>query len=169
MTLSFFNRSLLIIFLPGSIIACNNNKAEPQDASPSASQELVFDKLVGLWQNPDGKSFERWTKTGDDKYNSVVFSVKGNDTSWNEQASVYKQGDQWVFENLVTGQNQGKPVQFASTLLTENTVEFSNPAHDFPTDIHYEVPDENTVKAFIVGPNQKGGKDTIRFNYTRAK
>jgi len=53
--------------------------------------------------------------------------------------------------------------------LNETIVQFSNPAHDFPTDINYTVADANTLRAFIVGPNNKGGKDTIPFNYIRVK
>ena len=67
------------------------------------------------------------------------------------------------------GQNDGKAIKFTSIILNEKTVQFSNPQHDFPTDINYTVADANTVNAFIIGPNNKGGKDTIPFNYTRLK
>ncbi len=117
----------------------------------------------------DGKSFERWTKKDDGTYQSVAFSVKGNDTSWNEVANIYPENDQWVFENTVKGQNDGKAVKFISSLLDENMVQFSNPAHDFPTDVNYTVFGADAVNAFIVGTNNKGGKDTIPFSYTRIK
>jgi hypothetical protein len=77
--------------------------------------------------------------------------------------------DKWVFENTVKGENDGKSVKFVSTKLTENSIQFSNPEHDFPNDVNYTVADENTVRAFIVGKNNKGGLDTIPFNYTRVK
>ena len=67
------------------------------------------------------------------------------------------------------GQNEGKAVKFTSTFLNETSVQFSNPAYDFPTDINDTVTDANTIRAFIVGPNNKGGKDTIPFNYIRVK
>jgi len=82
---------------------------------------------------------------------------------------IYQENDHWTFENTVKGQNNGNAVKFIATLFNETTVQFSNPQHDFPTDINYTVPDPDTVNAFIVGPNAKGGKDTIRFNYTRVK
>ena len=128
---------------------------------------MVFDKLVGTWHSEDGKSFESWIKINDSLFESAVYSLKDKDTSWNETAKIYPENDHWVFENLVKGQNDGKAVRFTSTLLNESTVHFSNPAHDFPTDIHYDVPDNNNIKAYIVGPNQKGGKDTIPYNYKR--
>lgn len=162
-------RSVIIIFSTGSILACNNseNSTVKNETSPLPAKELVFDKLTGTWKMDDGKGFERWTKKANGTYQSVAFSIKGNDTSWNEQASIYPENDQWVFENTVKGQNDGKAVKFISSLLDENRVQFSNPAHDFPTDINYTIIGTDAVRAFIVGPNNKGGKDTILFNYIR--
>ncbi|MEI9909080.1 MAG: hypothetical protein WDO71_05080 [Bacteroidota bacterium] len=166
---------LFTFFMILNMIACtnqSNNKKETTAATetiPSPAMELVFDKLRGTWQSEDGKSFERWAKNDDGTFRSVAFSIKGSDTSWNEQALIYPGKNNWVFENTVKGQNEGKAVKFISTLLTATSVQFSNPAHDFPTDINYTVPGANTLNAFIIGPNAKGGKDTIPFNYTRVK
>jgi hypothetical protein len=170
------------IFLIANIAlftACNNdtdkttgmeaNKTDTTSKQSTTPATLVFDKLVGLWQSENGKNFERWTKNDDGTFAAAAFSVKGKDTSWNEQARIYKEGDNWVFENTVKGQNDGRAVKFTSSSISDNSVQFSNPAHDFPTDINYTVPDGNTVNAFIIGPNQKGGKDTIPFNYKRAQ
>ena len=161
------------IFLFASLISsCNNskNQTEKTEAAPALSaKQLVFDKLTGTWQSEDGKSFERWAKNDNGTYRSAAFSVKGTDTSWNEQATIYQENNNWVFENTVKGQNEGKAIKFTASLLSDRSVQFSNPAHDFPTDINYTVPDNNTVNAFIIGPNAKGGKDTIAFNYKRVK
>lgn len=166
----------IVLILLLSFSACNNESGSHATDPTSKADSLtkpapstVLDLLIGTWQSDDGNSFERWRKNEDGSFRSVAFSVKGTDTSWNEQASIYPENDKWVFENTVKGQNDGKAVKFVSTLLTEKTVQFSNPAHDFPTDINYTVPDANTVNAFIVGPNNKGGRDTIPFNYTRKK
>jgi hypothetical protein len=168
--IGFILRSLSMVFLTGSIIACNNSGSSTtveNDTSTPPMQQLVFDKLAGTWQSEDGKSFERWTKNDNGSYQSVGFSIKGSDTSWNEQANIYRDNENWIFENTVKAQNDGKAVKFTSSLLNENSVQFSNPAHDFPTDVNYSVADANTLKVFIIGPNPKGGKDTIPFNFTR--
>ena len=170
--LSHIIRSLCIFFLIAITFACNNScgsTTEKEDASVPPQQQLIFDKPTGTWQSEDGKSFERWTKNNDGSYRSVGFSIKGSDTSWNEQANIYRENGNWIFENTVKGQNDGKAVKFTSSFLNETCVQFSNPAHDFPTDINYTVADANTLRAFIVGPNNKGGKDTIPFNYIRVK
>jgi len=128
---------------------------------------LVFDKLVGTWLLEDGKTFEQWTKNADGTYRSIVFSINGNDTTYIEKARTYKENENWVFENTVIRQNAGKAIKFTSSKLTDITIQFSNPAHDFPTDINYTLPDANTINAFIIGPNKNGGKDTIPYNYKR--
>ncbi|MES2774972.1 MAG: DUF6265 family protein [Bacteroidota bacterium] len=166
-------KAILAFALLVCISACNtpeNNASNTTDpVVPEVPKQLVFEKLTGTWQSEDGKSFEQWTKNENGTYQSVAFSVKGNDTSWNEQAKTYPENNNWVFENTVKGQNDGKAVKFVSSLLTEKSVQFTNPEHDFPTDINYTLADANTIHAFIIGPNSKGGKDTIPFNFTRVK
>ena len=167
-------KAILILGLLTIIISCNDETKEQEKSAQTTipaneSKQLVFDKLVGLWKNPEADNFEQWIKNSDGTYQSKGFSVKGTDTSWNEQANIYRENDNWIFENTVKGQNDGKAIKFTSIILNEKTVQFSNPQHDFPTDINYTVADANTVNAFIIGPNNKGGKDTIPFNYTRLK
>ena len=165
LTLTFL---LICIF----IAACDDKPAESEKTTELAISEpkpIVFDKLVGLWKNEDGKSFEQWTKNDNGTFQSRGYSINGTDTSWNEQATIYPENNNWVFENTVKNQNDGKAIKFTSTILTETSIQFSNPKHDFPTDINYTLADGNTINAFIVGPNSKGGKDTIPFNFTRIK
>lgn len=138
-------------------------------ATSNKQQEIVFDKLVGLWKSKKGTSFEKWTKKDNGSYEAKSFRVRGTDTSWTEQVNIFKENDKWIYEVTVKGQNNGKAVKFTSAMLNDNSVLFSNPAHDFPTDIGYTVADDNTVNAFIVGPNKNGGKDTIPFSFTRVK
>jgi hypothetical protein len=163
-----------VAILMSALISCNNK--ESTRASDESMQDsiavatvasTVFDKLSGTWLNIDGQNFERWNRSSDNNYHMVVFSVKVGDTIWRERATLYIDQGKWVFENTVTGQNEGKTVRFTAIFINDNNVQFSNPAHDFPTDIYYAVPNDSTINAFIVGPNQQGGKDTIPFNYKR--
>lgn len=161
-------RSLLrtcIFFIVLLSFSCKDSR---QHNSPD-NKPVVFDKLVGTWQNDAEVSFERWTRQPDGSYISVVFSIKGADTSWNERAIIYSESDHWIFENAVKDQNSGSSVKFKSSILTDNSVQFSNPEHDFPTDINYTIINSDKVHAFIIGPNGHGTKDTVPFNYTRVK
>src|SRR6185503_14093311 len=129
----FFSFYKLTVVTYVITLACNNSGNKP-GVSSSPDRQLVLDKLTGTWQKENGKSFERWTKTDDGSFQSVVFGIKGSDTSWEEKASIYQENNKWIFENMVSGQNNGKAVKFTSTLLNDTSVQFSNPAHDFPTD-----------------------------------
>jgi hypothetical protein len=171
-----FYRTSIICLLSILLFNCNNQTAISTETKLDSSaagepvapaSPVVFEKLLGTWQLEDGKTYERWKKNSDGTYRSDVYKLKSADTSWNDQAHIYPENGQWIFENTVKGQNDDKPVKFTSSKLTDNSVQFSNPAHDFPTDINYTIPDQNTVNAFIIGPNGKGGKDTIPFNYKR--
>lgn len=168
-------KPILVALFIVVIAACNNQgnttgeQINKPDPTALPSRQLVFDKLVGTWQSEDGKSFEQWTKNEDGTFRSIVFKMKGKDTVIREQARIYPGNGKWVFDNLVSGQNGGNSVKFTADVVTENMVQFSNPSHDFPNDINYTLPDNNTVNAFIIGKNEKGGLDTIPFNYTRVK
>ena len=160
----------LLLFIASCNYEMKKQEKSAQAATPGSEyKQLVFDKLVGLWKNPEANNFEQWIKNSDGTYQSKGFSVKGTDTSWNEHASIFPENNNWVFENTVKGQNDGKGVKFTSTIFNDKTVQFSNPQHDFPTDINYTVADANTVNAFIIGPNKNGGKDTIPYNFIRIK
>lgn len=132
-------------------------------------KQLIFEKITGTWLRESRRGFERWTKNDDGGYDAIACSVKGTDTIVNETVKIYPEKDRWVYEVLARGQNQGKAVKFHSVFVDENQVQFSNPSHDFPTDINYTLAAADTLRAFIAGPNQKGGKDTIRFNFIRSK
>lgn len=165
---------IVLLFSITGITACNN---EEMHSSPGKKDSLhgvtsvaassVLDKLVGTWKNEDANNFERWTRTADGSFQSVVFDVKAKDTAYNERAEVYQENGKWIFENAVRDQNGGKAVRFIADTITERTVQFSNSSHDFPNDINYTVPDDHTLRAFIAGKNEKGGRDTVRFNYKR--
>jgi hypothetical protein len=147
-------------------IGCNST---PARTDSGAVKELVFDKFIGTWQIPAVNGFERWTKNEDGSFTTTGFNINGNDTSWNENGRVYTEAGKWVFENTIKNQNDGRAVKFICSQLTDSTVQFSNPAHDFPTDINYSFVDNNRLHAFICGPNDKGGKDTMHFEFTKVK
>ena len=173
-----FYRISIICLLSIVHFNCNNQTAgstatnvdsSSAEKSSNPPSTLVFEKMLGTWQSENGKNFERWKKIADGTYESDVYSLKGEDTSWKEHAHIYPENSSWIYENTVKDQNEGKAIKFTSELLTEHTVQFSNPVHDFPTDINYTIRDENTLNAFIIGPNGKGGKDTIPFNSKRVQ
>lgn len=148
------------------LLSCGNANTTHK-AAEAPETKLVFDKLVGTWQSEDKLSYERWTRNADGSFHSSVYSVKGKDTVFMEQADIFKKDGKWIFENIVRDQNKGQKTRFTSGNMDENTIQFTNPEHDFPNEIHYTLPDNQHIKAFIVGKNEQGGMDTIPFNYVR--
>lgn len=145
----------------------NENSKIP--VSQEKEEKFILDKLLGTWKNTDGKSFERWKKNADGTYSSDVYIFNEKDTLFIENATVFEEHGKWIFKNKVQGQNDGRTVRFTSGELSEDQIQFRNPQHDFPNEINYTLSDENTLNAFIVGKNEKGGMDTIPFSYLRLK
>lgn len=165
-------KTIFLMCVLAMFSACSdntNNHPSTDGDEKNNESATILDKLIGIWQNEDGKSFERWTKTGDGTYQSDGFHIEGKDTMFTEKVNVRHENGGWFSENTVFNQNQGGAIGFTITSITTSELHFNNPTHDFPTDIHYHLVDNNTIHAFIAGPNQSGGRDTIPFNFIRVK
>ena len=150
-------------------ISCSNSgeKLNKEDENPADKKPLVFEKIAGTWLNEDAKTFERWSNQGKGVYHADVYKLNGADTIWTENARIFQENGYWIFENKVAGQNAGKAVSFRSTLLNDSSVTFSNPEHDFPTDINYTVINLIRLSAYIKGPGDSGQIVTIPYQYSR--
>jgi hypothetical protein len=137
-----------------------------QPATSNLLQEdLIFSTLTGTWQRSNGRTHEKWEQKPDGSFFSVMYSVRGADTTIQEEVTTTREGNRWVY--AVKGAGNAEIVRFPSVEVTPTKAHFSNPAHDFPTDIVYELTDPNNLRAFIVGTNNQGIKDTIWFMYKR--
>ena len=165
----FYRVAILVAFSYG-MAGCNENQDTTKTSEnlvAESSEPILFDRLEGIWVNGNGSGFEHWEKNNDGTYDVDGFTVKASDTTRTEHANVYQENGAWIFENTVEGQNDGKAIKFASPAIVNDQVQFSNPAHDFQTDINYRLVDDTTLKAFIIGPNKTGGQDTIHFQFSR--
>jgi hypothetical protein len=129
--------------------------------------DVIFNKLTGSWQRTNGKYLEKWEKKGDGSFFSISYRINGADTTLEEEVTTTREGNRWVY--AVKGAGNADIVKFTSVEVTPTKAHFANPAHDFPTDIVYELIDPTKLRAYIVGPNDKGGKDTVWFNFARIK
>jgi hypothetical protein len=129
--------------------------------------DVIFNKLPGSWLRTNGKYLEKWEKKSDGSFFSVSYRINGADTTVEEEVNTSREKNNWVY--AVKGAGNADIVKFTSVEVTPTKAHFANPAHDFPTDIVYELIDPTKLRAYIVGPNDKGGKDTVWFNFTRIK
>ena len=163
---------LTIVAIVSFSAGCKNSATGEPTPTPvsevrSRSTMTLFEKFLGTWQTRGGKSIEQWSKNGDGSYASRVFSLAGADTNWKEEARIFPEDNAWIFQNVVKGENDGKAVRFTSSIINDTSVQFSNPAHDFPTDINYTIVNDTTLNAFIIGPGSGGGRDTVWFKYRK--
>ena len=150
-------------------LACktSNPKVEKKVIPPAEQATgAPFDQFIGTWLNTSFGNFEEWKTAGTDQYAVRSYGVNGADTVVQERVKVFKEAGNWVYEVTVIGQNNNQPVRFTSNAVSANQVNFSNPAHDFPTDINYAI-EGNALKAFIAGPGKNGEQKTIPIAFER--
>lgn len=129
--------------------------------------DVIFSKLTGTWQRSNGRTHEKWEQKPDGSFFSVMYSVRGADTTIQEEVTTTLEGNRWVY--AVKGAGNAEIVRFPSVEVTPTRAHFSNPAHDFPTDIVYELVSPTELRAYIVGPGQQGKTDTVRFNFKKMR
>ncbi len=149
------------------LFACKPAQKEVCDDPILTKPQIVLDEMVGTWENQDGIHFERWRKVDSTHYLSDVYRIEKKDTILLELAKIYFSEKKWNFENWVKNQNSNQTVVFKADIWDDKEIAFKNPAHDFPSEIHYKMVSDTVLNAFIVGKNELGKSDTIQFNYRR--
>jgi hypothetical protein len=122
----------------------------------------------GTWQMKTKKGFicERWTKANTNELRSIGFKVIGADTVIEERVRVIKKDNDIYYVPTVTGQNSGKEVFFKLTSTTNGEYIFTNPEHDFPQRVVYQLIAPDSLHAWVDG--QYNGKYVKQdFHYKR--
>lgn len=122
---------------------------------PSTSELKKFKSLewlTGTWSRTNAKpgrsGFEVWNKNSETEYIGSGIAMKGKDTVFVEKLKIVLRAD-GIYYVADVPQNKSE-ILFKVTSLTENSVAFENPDHDFPKKISYEF-DGNVLKATISG------------------
>ncbi len=124
----------------------------------------------GTWQMKTSKGFidERWKIISPTELYSTGFRVIGKDTTIEEKVRVIKKGDDIYYVPTVKDQNGGKEVYFKLTSTEKGEFIFSNPAHDFPQRVIYQIISRDSLHAWIDG-EVKGKFIKQDFYYSRVK
>jgi hypothetical protein len=124
-------------------------------ASDHDSQQL--DWLVGCWVSPDKRAQEVWVVDGDHSLAGFAVTVSDNRVTFYEVLSIRQtERGSLVFTAHPSGQS---PASFAATSITDHSVVFANPDHDYPQQIEYSR-QENRLSAII---SLLGGADPKTF------
>lgn len=100
--------------------------------------------LTGCWQSEDGVTREIWSGSEDGYYFGYNVVLKDGHAVFFEQMRI-DPAPLPVFNAYPTGNG---PFPFAATTLSETSVTFANPDHDFPQKIKYWR-EEDVLRATI--------------------
>ncbi len=127
--------------------------------------EQNFDWLIGSWirtnEKPDRNTFENWKKISSNKYQGSGFTIKDQDTIWQEDIILITTNDNWNF--AVTAKGEIQQTVFKLTSISKDSFTSENQENEFPKIIRYKT-DGDLLKAEIEGGDMK-----IPFEFKKLK
>lgn len=129
-------------------------------AAQSAARTLP-DWLAGTWMTEDGASWsdEVWTDARGGLMLGIARTGFGPRLESWELAQIRQKPDGTI---TFMAQPQGKPArEFPMVLVSEEAIEFANPAHDYPQRIRYW----RQGKLLMVEISKIDGSQAMRWNY----
>lgn len=126
--------------------------------------------LIGIWENKTqrGSLFEAWSQLNENEFSGKSYMVKDKDTMVFETIRLLQEKEQLFYIPVVKNQNGGQPVRFALKSISENSLVFENPAHDFPQVISYTRIAPDSLLAEISG-TRNGQPRSQRFPMKKVK
>lgn len=114
--------------------------------------------FIGEWENRSGEGdfVENWKKVNDSLYMGESFFIVKGDTVFAEKVALVDIYGKMSYNVSVVGQNENEAVPFTMTSISDESVIFENPEHDFPSKITYNRVAPDSLVAEISGT--KGGK-----------
>ena len=111
--------------------------------------------LAGCWELRTGSrvTLEMWMPPAGDLMLGASRTVSGGAVREFEQLRLRAEGGKLIYTAMPSGQ---KEASFTSVQVTDSTVTFENPAHDFPQRIIYRRRGADALTARIEGPGPDG-------------
>ena len=119
--------------------------------------------LVGCWTTPDNSAREVWVIDSETSLAGFAVAIDDDAVSFYEVLSIKqsKEGS-WIYTAHPSGQASAS---FVAVDISENSVVFSNPNHDFPQEISY-TRKENRLYATV---SLLGGVNPLSFDKIACK
>ncbi|NCT75155.1 MAG: hypothetical protein GXC78_11530 [Chitinophagaceae bacterium] len=126
--------------------------------------------LIGTWENKTqrGSLFETWSQLNENEFSGKSYMVKDKDTMVFEAIRLLQEKEQLFYIPVVKNQNEGQPVRFALKSISDNSLVFENPVHDFPQLISYTRITSDSLLAEISG-TRNGQPRSQRFPMKKVK
>ncbi|GLB52480.1 hypothetical protein NBRC110019_15200 [Neptunitalea chrysea] len=158
-TIRYFVYTLVGLLL---IISCAK-------ATPSLLNKVTW--LKGTWKYNyfERPVFEEWNHTSDTLFTGKSYMInEQEDTLVLESVQLIEKNDRLNCIIIVPTQNNNLPITFVSTTITDTSVIFENPKHDFPQVIAYKKLSADSLQATISGI-ANNEKREIEFSMKRVK
>jgi len=109
--------------------------------------------LIGTWENKTqrGSLFETWGRVSENEFSGKSYMVRDKDTMVFETIRLLQEKEQLFYIPVVKNQNDGQPVRFALKSVSDSSLVFENPTHDFPQVISYTRVAPDSLLAEISG------------------
>lgn len=154
-------KPLVLTLLLLTLLSCK--KSDPKVVNPDPETVQNFDWLVGNWirtNEKDGKeTYENWIKKSSSEYTSHGFTLKDNDTVWQEKVRLAQSGADWNFS--VTAPGEAQETVFKLTQVKTETFTCENQQNEFPKIIRYLKKGESLYAVI------SGGGTEIPFEFKR--
>ncbi|MFL9483421.1 DUF6265 family protein [Chitinophagaceae bacterium LWZ2-11] len=126
--------------------------------------------LIGTWENktPKGSIYESWIKISKNEFSGKSYAMKEKDTIIFETIRLVQEDGSLFYIPTVKNQNDGLPIRFALKIVSDTTLVFENPQHDFPQIISYTKIGTDALVAEISG-NKNGHPHKQTFPMKRVK
>jgi hypothetical protein len=137
-------------------------RAQVADDEPSS---VAPPWLAGCWEMRAGELVieEHWMSVRGGTMLGMNRAVRGGELAGYELLILRDEGSSWVYEAHPSGQS---PASFRSAAITDTSIAFSNPDHDFPQTITYSRISADSLVARTAG--ESGGKvREMQFRYRR--
>lgn len=130
-------RRLILSFCLGWACSCTDQSDQNLDR---------FEWLVGKWKrigmDPGKEAYEVWSRAGD-RLIGTGMSMKNGDTTFIEKLSIQLVDSEFYYVADVS-QNP-EPTQFKIDEIRSGYFKSSNPSHDFPKEIKYELKGDQLI------------------------
>lgn len=119
--------------------------------------------LIGTWENHTAKGniYETWEKKNANEFSGKSYMIKENDTVVFENIRLMQRSGQLLYIPAVKDQNNGLPVYFTAKKISDNTLVFENPEHDFPQVISYTRITPDSLVAEVSGTKNGRNRSQI--------
>ena len=113
--------------------------------------------LIGDWKNQseEGILNETWSKPNDSTLVAGSFFIKEKDTLHFENIALKEKEGELIYETIIKGQNNDKPILFPLLSETENELVFENLKNDYPQKIKYQRNSKTAITISISGKQAK--------------